>query len=269
MNNDGYITLTYTQLAFAASLLLLNAVVSTALGLGMRRAIAWAALRMTLQLLLIGLVLKWIFGLATLPWVITLAVVRVVIAAARGARRVDWRYPGVQIDLTVALWVSSWLIAAVALGGIIRPDPWYTPQVAIPILGMILGNALNGVTICLERLGGDMVSSRDRIETLLALGATRWEAARTTVAAAVRAGMIPIVNAMSIAGVVSLPGMMTGQLLSGVEPVEAVKYQIAIFFLIAAAIGLGTTTAAVLGFARLFNTRHQFLYRRLTRRSKA
>jgi putative ABC transport system permease protein len=264
--NDSYIALTYPQIALAASLLLLNAAISTALGLGMRRAMAWAALRMTVQLLLIGMVLNWIFDMATWPVVIALGGVMVVIAAVSGVRRVDWRYPGVQVDLIIALWVSSWLIAAVALGGIIRPDPWYTPQVAIPILGMILGNSLNGVTICLERLGGDMLSGRDRIETLLALGATRWEAARSTVAAAVRAGMIPIVNAMSIAGVVSLPGMMTGQLLSGVEPAEAVKYQIAIFFLIAAAIGLGTTMAAVLGFARLFNARHQFLYRRLTRR---
>ncbi|MEZ6069762.1 MAG: iron export ABC transporter permease subunit FetB [Pirellulales bacterium] len=267
MNDNGYIALTYTQLALAASLLVLNAVISTALGLGIRRALLWAAVRMTSQLLLIGLVLKWIFDRATLPWVLAMGVVMVMIAAASGARRLIWHYPSVQLDLTVAVWASSWLIAAAALGCIVQPEPWYQPSVAIPILGMILGNSLNGVTICLERLGGDLLNNRDRVETLLSLGATRWEAARETVATAVRAGMIPIINAMSIAGVVSLPGMMTGQLLSGVEPVEAVKYQIAIFFLIAAAIGLGTTAAALLAYSRLFNTRHQFLHRRITRRN--
>ncbi len=92
------------------------------------------------------------------------------------------------------------------------------------------------------------------------LGATRWEAARQPMQHAVRTGMIPIINAMMVVGIVSLPGMMTGQILSGASPLEAVKYQIVIMFLIASATALCTVSVILLSFLRLFNAQHQFLY---------
>ena len=97
------------------------------------------------------------------------------------------------------------------------------------------------------------------IEALLALGATRWEAARQPVQQAVRTGLIPIINAMMVVGIVSLPGMMTGQLLAGVSPIEAVKYQIVIMFLRASGTALGTVAVVLLSYRRLFNDDHQFL----------
>src|SRR5271157_4174734 len=107
---------------------------------------------------------------------------------------------------------------------------------------------------------GKLSAKRGQLETLLALGATRWEAARQPVQQAVRTGMIPMINSMMVAGIVSLPGMMTGQLLSGVNPVAAVKYQIVILFLIAAGTALGTISVVLLAYRRLFNSRHQFQY---------
>lgn len=100
----------------------------------------------------------------------------------------------------------------------------------------------------------------DQMESQLALGATRWEAARSPVQHAVRTGMIPIINAMMVAGVVSFPGVMTGQLLSGMAPIQAAKYQIVIMFLVASATALGTVGVVVLSFFRLFNTNHQYLF---------
>ena len=99
---------------------------------------------------------------------------------------------------------------------------------------MILGNTLNGISLGLDRLGEQLASKRDQVETLLALGATRWEAARAFIQQAVRTGMIPMINSMMIVGLVSLPGMMTGQLLGGTPPEQAVRYQIVIMFLLAA-----------------------------------
>ncbi|MHC5541752.1 ABC transporter permease, partial [Singulisphaera rosea] len=96
-----------------------------------------------------------------------------------------------------------------------------------------------------------------------ALGATRWEAARRPIQESVRTGMIPTINAMMVVGIVSLPGMMTGQLLAGVAPVEAVKYQIVIMFLISSGTALGTVGVVLLSYRRLFNVDHQFLYRRI------
>src|SRR5260370_14082226 len=150
-------------------------------------------------------------------------------------------------------------MAALAIAVLVRVRPWYSPQSAIPLLGMILGNTLNGISLGLDRLGGELGGKRDQVEALLALGATRWEAARRPIQQAVRTGLIPTINAMMVVGIVSLPGMMTGQLLAGASPVEAVKYQILIMFLIASAAALGTVSVVLLSYRRLFNDEHQFL----------
>ena len=119
---------------------------------------------------------------------------------------------------------------------------------------------MNGISLGLDRLGGELAAKRAQVEALLALGATRWEAARQPIQEAVRTGLIPIMNSMMVVGIVSLPGMMTGQILAGANPVEAVKYQIVIMFLIASGTALGTVSVVLLSYRRLFNTSHQFLY---------
>jgi putative ABC transport system permease protein len=145
----------------------------------------------------------------------------------------------------------------------LRVEPWYLPQYAIPLLGMILGNTLTGISLGLERFTDALTQGRDQVELLLTLGGTRWEAALPAIRQAARTGMIPILNSMTVVGIVSLPGMMTGQLLAGVSPVQAVKYQIVIMFLIASATALGTVGAVLLGYLRLFNRRHQFRFEAL------
>ena len=142
-------------------------------------------------------------------------------------------------------------------------DSWYQPQYAIPIMGMLLGNTLSGISVGLNTFNEGMITRRREIETYLALGATRWEAGRDAIQDAVRTGMIPIINSMMIVGIVSLPGMMTGQILSGTAPMQAVKYQIVIMFLIASSTALGTVGVVLLSFSRLFNAEHQFLPQRL------
>jgi len=258
---DNYVNLTYWHVAAAAALILINAAASLALRLGMERTLLLAAVRTVVQLLLVGLVLQWVFHLERWYAVLALMAVMTLIAGITAVQRANRRYPWLWLDTLLGIWLSSWLITAFALFVIVRNDqPWYQPQYAIPLLGMVLGNTLNGITLGVGTLTDDLVNRRRQTETLLALGATRWEAAAGPVRHAVRTGMIPIVNAMMIVGVVSLPGMMTGQLLSGVAPIEAVKYQIVIMFLIASATALGTVGAVLCGYLRLFNARHQFRY---------
>jgi putative ABC transport system permease protein len=150
----------------------------------------------------------------------------------------------------------------------VSPDPWYNPRYALPILGMILGNTMNGVSIGLDRLVSGAVTRRAAIEAQLMLGATAPEALRPVTRDAMRAGLIPTVNGMAAAGLVSLPGMMTGQILAGVEPVEAVKYQILIMFLIGGGTGLGLFTAVMLGRRRLTDVRHRLRLDRLGAKAK-
>jgi putative ABC transport system permease protein len=257
------ITLTYYQVGIAAILILVNGAISALLGLNLGRRLFVAAVCTVTQLLLIGLVLEFVFRVNRWYIVLGLMSFMTVMAGTVALRRVHFRYPGIWFNSLVSVWASSWMMAAVALFAIVPARPWYTPQFAIPLLGMILGNTLNGISLGLDRLGSELSTKRSQVETLLALGATRWEAARQPVQEAVRTGMIPLINSMMVVGIVSLPGMMTGQILAGVEPVEAVKYQIVIMFLIASGTALGTVAVVLLSYLRLFSQDHQFIYQRI------
>lgn len=251
------------QVALAVALVLVNGLVSILLKLDLERRLAIASIRTVVQLLLIGYVLQWIFVTSDWRIILTVMTAMSLIAGVSAVRRLGHRYPGMLWDSIFSIWASSWIVTAVALGEIIQPEPWYAPQYAIPLLGMILGNTLNGIALGMDRLGEELHAKRDEVETLLALGATRWEAARRPIQQAVRTGMIPTINSMMIVGLVSLPGMMTGQMLSGALPQEAVNYQIVIMFLIAAGAALGTVAVVLLGYRRLFNQNHQFLAARI------
>lgn len=265
----GYITLGYMDVAVAASLLCVNAILSSVLNLGLERRLLIAGTRMVVQLLLVGLVLKALF-IATSPWLTALAALVMIGFAGHEARaRQEKRFRGLW---SWGLGAGSMAFAAIvvtsfALSTAIRPDPWYHPQYAIPLLGMILGNAMTGVALGLERLLSTVDRERRAIEARLLCGASIQVALQGGIRESLRAGMIPTINAMAAAGLVSLPGMMTGQILAGVEPLEAVKYQLLIMFLIGGGTGIGLV-GAVLGASRLLSDdRHRLRLDRIhTRR---
>ena len=122
---------------------------------------------------------------------------------------------------------------------------------------MVLGNAMNGITLALDRFLQGLRQGRGRIESHLALGASRWEAARPEIREAIRIGMIPTINSMLVTGIVSLPGMMTGQILAGASPIDAVRYQIMVVFMLAAATGLASLAILLLAFRTLFDIGHR------------
>ncbi|MDR3099501.1 MAG: iron export ABC transporter permease subunit FetB [Paraburkholderia sp.] len=254
------------DVAIAALLVFVNGAVSVLLKLDLERKLAWAAVRTVVQLLAIGYVLGWVFAFNRWYAVLPLMALMTLIAGIAGSQRGARTYMGQRVDSVVSIWISAWLVAAVGLFVVIRIRPWYEPQYAIPILGMILGNTLTGVSLGVERMMQELTARRDRVESALALGATRWEAAQASAREAVRAGMIPTLNQMAVVGVVSLPGMMTGQVLAGQSPLQAVRYQIVIMFLIAASSALGTVAAVVLAWRRLFSAEHCFLAARLVER---
>jgi putative ABC transport system permease protein len=224
-----------------------------------------AAVRMTIQLLLIGVILHWVFAFEGWYVVVALAAVMTLIAGISAIERTQHSYRGVLLSSIVSVWASSWLVAGFALLAVLRVQPWYRAQFAIPLLGMILRNTLSGISLGLDRFGNELDARRDGVEMLLSLGASSWEAGRSVVREAVRTGMLPTLNAMAVMGVVSLPGMMTGQLIAGTDPVEAVKYKIVIMFLIASGTALGTVSVVLLSYWRLFDNYHRLRYDRLSR----
>ncbi len=262
---SSYIVLSYWDVALAAAFLILNAGLSLWLQLGLARQMLVAGLRMVVQLLAIGLVLKAVFAVGSPLVTLALASVMVVFAGreiwARQERRMRGPWgPGLGAG---AMTLAAGVVIIFALTQQIGADPWWSPRFALPLFGMILGNTMTGVSLGLDTLSTSLWRESAAVEARLLLGATRWDATRPFARRAMRSGMTPIINSMAATGVISLPGMMTGQILSGVDPAEAVKYQLLIIFLIAGATGLGVVLSIAGGIWRLTDERHRLRLDRL------
>lgn len=259
------IKLSAWDLSLAASLVLLVAVCSLVTRLGIARDLIIAGVRTTAQLALVGLILEVVFARGALFWVAAIAMVMLLLAGREASVRQKRRFSGGWSfgAGTLAMFLSSFVTSIFALIFIIQVQPWYAPQYAIPLLGMLLGNTMTGIALGMDRLTQRAWDARAVVETKLSLGSTADEAIGEIKRDAMRAGMIPMLNAMAAAGIISLPGMMTGQILAGSPPWEAVKYQILIMFLIAAGTGFGTMAAVWLGARRLFDERERLRLDRL------
>jgi len=261
----SYITLSYVDLALASVLVLINAGLSLIFGLKIHRSLLIAAIRMAVQLTLIGLVLTALFSLVSPLWTGLAVFAMILFAGQEVMQRQDRRLSGWWcFGLgTGCMMMSSVLVTVFALLTAIRPSPWYDPRYSIPLLGMILGNCMTGIALGLNTLTTSLMLRRAAVEARLMLGATRWDAAGPVTRDALRSALMPTINSMSATGLVSLPGMMTGQILSGVPPVEAVKYQILVMFLIAGGTGVGAVAAVLGGVYRLTDARHRLRLDRL------
>ncbi len=251
------------DVGIAALLMLLAGGVSVALSLRLERRLAVAAVRTVVQLIAVGYVLAFVFSGRSLLAVAAMVAVMVVAASRAAVARAAWSFPGVTRLAFGSLVVSGVLTVWVTTELVIGAEPWYTPRVMIPLLGMVLGSGLNGISLSLDELLARLAEHRREVEMELAHGATRWEAARRPLREAVRRGLIPITNTMMVVGLVSLPGMMTGQILAGADPLQAVRYQIVIMFMIAAATALGSILMGVLVVRRLFTADHRLLASRI------
>jgi len=259
------VSLSIVDLSFAAALVILMAVLSYSMQLKMTQTILVAALRTVVQLLLVGFILKWLFAQQDFLWIGIMWTVMLLVAGyeimARQTRRFKglWGY-GIGV---VSVFISSFVVGIFVLTLVVDNTPWYTPQYAIPLMGMIIGNAMTAAALSQENLTKTAWQQRMTIETRLALGQTWREAIGDIARQSVRLGLLPIVNAMAAAGLVTLPGMMSGQILGGTPPAEAVKYQILIMFMITAASGFATLIAVWLGARHLFDERQRFSTQRL------
>ena len=259
------IVLTPLDLSVAAGLVLLLGLLTWKLRLGITRNLYIAGLRTVVQLLLLGLILDYLFKVSHPVIILILAVLMVLIAGhevmlrQKRAFKGSWGYAlG-----TFSMFVSSFTITIFSLTVIVGPDPWYQPQYAIPILGMMLGNTMTGVALTLDYLTNHAWQQRSMIETRLLLGHTWQQAVRPLVRDSVRTGLIPIINSMAAAGIISIPGMMTGQVLAGNNPMNAAQYQILIMFMITAGTGFSAVIASWMGAKHLFDDRQRLRLDRL------
>lgn len=201
-------------------------------GLRLSRDIGIGILRMSIQLALVGIYLKALFDLNH-PWLNGLWILLMLLVADWSILRragLKARYFFLATFMAVAssiLFSTAYLVVLV-----IQPEHYYDARYIVPLAGMILGNCLQGNVIALERFYHALRKNQLEYETFLMLGATRWEAVRPYYRAAIKAAINPSIASMATMGLVSLPGMMTGQILGGSDPWIAVKYQIAIMICI-------------------------------------
>ncbi|WBY03152.1 iron export ABC transporter permease subunit FetB [Ramlibacter tataouinensis] len=251
-------TLGYWALAAASLLVVANAALSLWLGLGMGRALLVAGARTAVQLVFVGLVLRTVFELGS-PWLVAGVAVAMLTSAAWETRsRQKRRFAGHWGFSLGAGTISVATLPVTALSIVLlRPDPWFDPRFSIPLLGIVLGSAMSGISVTLNAFNTAALRERRGIEARLALGATRQQALAGVRTDALRSGLIPLINQMSAAGIITLPGMMTGQILAGMSPFEAAKYQIFVLFLLAGATGFGAAAAVMAASWRVTDARHR------------
>lgn len=250
--DNGVIPISNLQLALSVVLVILAGGISAALRLGLLKSLFWGTVRTFVQLTFIGFILKYVFIINNFWLIFAIVVLMCFIAAQASVKRASNVTGNHMLLAFWSLLASTTIVGLVVVRLIINPSPWYSARILIPIFGMILGNSMNGIALSLDRLYGESHARAGEIEELLAFGATPWEAIRDCVKDAMRAGMTPTINSLMVVGLVSLPGMMTGQILGGVDPGQAVRYQIVVMLMIAAAVAIGCLSLVGFAYKRLF-----------------
>ena len=249
----GVIEIGWPQLLLSTGFVVVVGVLSIRLSLGLEKDLAIATVRTFLQLIALGIVLRWVFGIDS-PWLVIAILVLMMAAAAQTiVQRAPDAPPGILGSSMVTMLLTGFTVTFAVTGLIVQVEPWYRAQYVIPIAGMVLGNSMNGIALSLERTFADLDARAGQVLALTALGATPWEAAGDSVRVAIRAGLIPTINAMAAAGIVFIPGMMTGQVLAGADPLEAAYYQIVVMLMVAAATAFGSVLAVLLSYRKRFS----------------
>jgi len=247
------------QLAFGLLFILLAGAASLYHSLQLEKDLLIGTVRTFAQLFLLGYVLKILFALDDYRIILLVFFCMILFAAWTIYGRVNEKQITFFIPVCLSMMVSFFVITFMVTAIVVDVKPWWKPQYFIPLGGMVIGNSMNAIAISLERLLQEMRSKRQEIEMKLSLGADYKEASADIVRAAMKAGMIPSINSMMAVGIVFIPGMMTGQILAGADPMTAIKYQIVVMIMIVGATTLGTLLVILLIRKRCFSPGHQLL----------
>lgn len=255
---SGAIQMQLWQFALIYLLLIIVLLVMKKCHVNQTKLLFVASLRMTVQLVLAGLILTYV--LQNPHPVFTLLYVAVMIAFA--IHRVYSKNPGLNRKFRLAIALSM-AFAGVGIMlyfvGVVVGEDLFNPQYVIPISGMIMGNAMNGTTLGIKTFRESFSGQRSRIETLLNLGVTPQKILEPFVNQALETALLPTLNSMVGMGIVALPGMMTGQILSGTLPMTAILYQIAIMIAICTVVCLSVFGSLYFGYRSMINRRGQIM----------
>ncbi|WP_420897210.1 ABC transporter permease [Bifidobacterium dolichotidis] len=233
--------------------------ISVAMKLGVARSLVWGSVRSLIQLLVMGIVLTYIIRWNNAWITVGLLCVMVLAAAQIAMGRAKGAPSGMIGIVLLSLAVTMLLMITVVVEIIIRPKNWASPELIIPITGMLLGNAVSALALGLNRFFDSMRERADDVQTMLALGATKWEAARPSIRNSVKLGLLPSIAKLETSGIVMIPGMMAGQIISGESPFQAAKYQFVLLTGIAALTLVADAIILALVYKRCFTSYDRYL----------
>lgn len=259
MNN--VIDLQIWQLIAAYAFVLIVMVIVKIKGIPREKDIVISSVRMTLQLILTGYLLMYLFKepspLYTVLIIIAMELFSIHNIIKRTKAKLTLKLKKI-IAMSMAVGTLTCLFYFLLV--VVRINPWYDPRYFIPIAGMLIGNSMTGISLGVSRLLDGMHTQKDLVEGALMLGATPKMAAKHIVDNAFDSAILPTINSMIGMGIVFLPGMMTGQILSGTSPVTAIEYQIAIMLGILGSVALTVILFVQLGYKTFFNEQSQLTF---------
>lgn len=248
----GYIDLLVVSILVGISIAL-----SVVERLNLAQDIVVSCLRAFVQLTAVGFVLALLFEHVAFHWVALAVVVMIAAAVHAGRGRLDGHTPGLTRDMTIAITLVSVVTLAFVVGAVIRPEIWYDPQIIVPLGGMIIGNTMTATTLAANRYLSELRLQQQDVEALLALGATSDQAAANVSRESVRSALIPTIAGMMVVGIALLPGTMTGQILAGQDPSQAVRYQLVVQYMMLFAAVVTSLFIVRLIHRRYFTKDHQ------------
>lgn len=255
----GVIAIGWPQLLLASGFVLVTGALAVWMKLGVTKDLTIATVRTYVQLLLLGFVLRWVFAAGDWWLVLGILALMTLTAAQIILKRAPDAPPGLFLAAATSMAVTGVTVTFAVTGLVVGAEPWYSPRYVIPIAGMVLGNSMTGIALSLERVFADLDARADEVRAMTALGASAWEAAHPSIRSSLRAGLIPAINSMAAAGIVFIPGMMTGQILAGADPLEATKYQIVVMLMVAAAEIMGAVIAVLMSYRHRFSAEGVYL----------
>ncbi|KAH9970565.1 UPF0014-domain-containing protein [Lactifluus volemus] len=252
------VKLEWSNVGIGFSFIALNAVLSHFLQLRVGTTLMIASLRCVIQLTLMATVLQQVFAARNIWAVGGIALLLNILGTfeavvVKSQRRCRHMFPAVLAAMLVSTIPASILGARFAMD----VAPFWSPDQYIPVVGMLCGNAISGVSVAMSYVLKELDENRDKTETLLAFGASRLEACRSLVVAALRLALLPTINAMSIIGIIAIPGMMTGAILGGADVQQAARLQMIIMFMITAACGLSCMLAICFVLSVVVDSEHR------------
>ncbi len=247
--------MTYTALSLTLIFVLIPIILSKTLKLGLEKDTIIATVRSIIQLLAVGYVLKFVFEANSIIYIL-LMIALIIIVATLNARKKGKAIKGITWKIATTLIIIEVVTQGILLGFNIVPA---TAQYIIPISGMLIGNSMVLSILFLNRFSAEVESSRDEIELILSLGGTPKQAIHKQLTDAIRASMIPTIESQKTIGLVQLPGMMSGQIIGGADPVQAVQFQLLIIFGLLTTATLSSILIGFLSYPTLFNERMQIL----------